>query len=323
MNGNFPEIKRVCVFGTGGVGGYFGGRIAEKITSEKLAGYEVYFIARGEHLRAIQSRGLKVITPERTFAARPTLATGDVDEAPSAELFLLCVKAYDLEQAVRSIQPKVKDNTVIIPLMNGVDIYERIRKALERRAGIVLPACLYLGTHIDSPGVIDQNGGSGAIICGPDPRYPEYTGDNIKAFFRQMGLGLDWQADPYPAIWGKYIFIAAFGLVSAASGKSLGEIMENAEMKGRVRAIMQEITAIAGKKGIRLPGDIIEKSLNKALGFPYEARTSYQRDIERARSSAGSGGGGKNEGDLYGGTILREGLRLGIATPATEAVWGK
>jgi 2-dehydropantoate 2-reductase len=311
MAGNYPEIKKVCVFGTGGVGGYFGGRIAEKIEKDKIAGYEVYFIARGEHLEAIQSRGLKIITPGRTFAAKPALATGEVSDIPSPDLFLLCVKSYDLDQAVLSIRPKVQPNTLVVPLLNGVDIYDRIRKRLE--SGIVLPACLYLGTHILSPGVIDQNGGSGAIICGPDPRLPAYSGENLKSFFRQMGLSLDWRDDPYPAIWEKYIFIAAFGLVSAAEKKSLGEIMDDAGLKDRVQGVMQEIAAVAVKKSIHLPADIVRQSLEKARSFPFEARTSFQRDVESGRKL--------NEGDLYGGAILRECAQLGVPAPVTEAVY--
>jgi 2-dehydropantoate 2-reductase len=311
MNGNYPEIKKVCIFGTGGVGGYFGGRMAERVQAEKPPQHEVYFVARGEHLEAIRSRGLKVITPGRTFTASPTLAAADMSEVPAPDLFLLCVKSYDLDRAVESIKPKVEEKTLIVPLLNGVDIYERLRSRLEK--GIILPACLYLGTHIQSPGVIDQNGGSGAIICGPDRRYPGYTGENLKAFCLRIGIALDWREDPYPAIWEKYLFIAAFGLVSAAAGKSLGEIMEDAELKGRVRAVMQEILAIAHRKSVSLPEDIVEKSLEKARTFPYEARTSYQRDIEAKRSL--------NEGDLYGGAIIREGRRLGVSTPATEALY--
>ncbi len=313
MVGSYPEIKKVCVFGTGGVGGYFGGRLAEKVRRENLTGFEVYFIARGEHLGAIRSHGLKVITSDRTFIARPALATADVRDIPSPDLVLLCVKSYDLDQALQSILPKVQANTLIMPLLNGVDIYQRIRKNLE--SGIVLPSCLYLGTHILSPGVIDQNGGSGTVICGPDPLFPGYSGENLKSFFRLMGLSLDWRDDPYPAIWGKYIFIAAFGLVSAAAGKSLGEIMDDAGLKARVKGIMQEILAIAINKSIRLPEDIISQSLEKALTFPSETRTSFQRDIECGRRL--------HEGDLFGGTILREGARSGVSTPITEELYNQ
>jgi 2-dehydropantoate 2-reductase len=118
-----------------------------------------------------------------------------------------------------------------------------------------------------------------------------------------------------PPIWEKYIFIAAFGLVTALTGESLGTVLENIEHREIVKGIMAEICAIAGKKSIKLPADIIEKSINKAHDFPHEARTSYQRDIERHSQF--------NEGDLYGGTIIREGNALGVPTPITGSLYKK
>jgi 2-dehydropantoate 2-reductase len=311
MSNDFPEIKRVCIYGAGGVGGYFGGRIAEVISNPRFKGLEIYFIARGEHLKAIQQNGIVVKTPERTITARPNLATSDIGKIPHPDFILLCVKSYDLDQALTSLKPVIKNKSVIIPLLNGIDISARIWTVLD--SGIVLPACLYLGTHIESPGVINQSGGSGVIIFGPDRKAPEYSGENVKAFFQETGIKFDWRGDPLPQIWEKYLFIAAFGLVSAFTGQTLGAIMENAEHRNMVQGIMAEIYTISRKKAIDLPADIIEKSLNKAYDFPYEARTSYQRDV--------AGKSRLNEGDLYGGTIIREGKALGIPTPLTESVY--
>jgi 2-dehydropantoate 2-reductase len=303
------EIKRVCIYGTGGVGGYFGGKIAEAF--QKHPAREIYFIARGEHLKALQQNGITVKTPERTIRSAPTGATDNLREIPAPDLILLCVKSYDLAGAVADIRTKAKEDTVIIPLLNGVDIYERIRSRLE--TGIILPSCVYLGTHIESPGIISQSGGNGIILSGPDPRFPGYHAASVREFFKEMETGFKWHDDPYPSIWEKYIFIAAFGLVTAYSGKTLGEVMENEELKNMVRGIMQEIVSIAGKKSIALPEDIIEKSINKAGNFPHQAKTSYQRDVEAWPKP--------NEGDLYGGTIIREGRAYSIPTPVTEKVY--
>jgi 2-dehydropantoate 2-reductase len=313
VNHDFPEIKRVCIYGTGGVGGYFGGKIAEVLQKHKPQTREIYFIARGEHLKALQQSGITVKTPERTIRSVPTRATSDFGEIPVPDLILLCVKSYHLKAAVDDIKTKAKENTVIIPLLNGVDIYERIRSRLE--TGIILPSCLYLGTHIESPGVISQNGGNGIILSGPDPHFPRYHADNIRAFFKELEIGFEWNDNPYPSIWGKYIFIAAFGLVTAYSGKTLGEVMENEDLTNMVYGIMQEIVSIAGKKSIILPEDIIEKSIDKANNFPYQTRTSFQRDVESWPKP--------NEGDLYGGTILREGAIYSVPTPFTEKVYSR
>ena len=314
MSNHFPDIKRVCIYGTGGVGGYFGGKIAEVFNNNpQFKGYEIYFIARGEHLRAIKQNGLAVKTPDRTISGRPTLATNDISEIPSPDLILLCVKGYDLNQAVTAIKTIPNENTVIIPLLNGVDIVERIRSILD--TVIVLPACLYLGTHIESPGVINQSGGNGIIILGPDRKKPEYNGDSVKNFFQKTGIKYEWYDDPLPKIWEKYLFIAAFGMVTALAREPLGTVMKKDEYRNMVRGILEEIYAISRKKGINLPADIIEKSMNKTYNFPAEARTSYQRDLES--------GSRFNEGDLYGGTIIREGEALGVPTPVTKMVYQK
>jgi 2-dehydropantoate 2-reductase len=303
------KIKRICIYGTGGVGGYFGGKIAEAL--QKQTAREIYFIARGEHLKALQQKGITVKTPERTIRSTPTGATDNFPEIPEPDLILLCVKSYDLQTAVTDIKTKARDNIVIIPLLNGVDIYERIRSRLE--TGIILPSCVYLGTHIERPGIISQSGGNGIILSGPDPYFRGYNADNVSAFFKEMEIGFKWHDDPYPAIWEKYIFIAAFGLVTAYSGNALGEVMENEELRNMVKDIMQEIVSIAGKKSIALPQDIVEKSINKAGNFPHQAKTSYQRDVELWPRP--------DEGDLYGGTTIREGKKYSIPTPVTEKVY--
>ncbi len=311
MSQNYPGIERICIYGTGGVGGYYGGRIAEALAKDNTNHRKIYFIARGEHLKAIRDNGLTVKTPERTITGQPTGATDDINEVPSPDLILLCVKSYHLPAALEAIKTKAGENTVIIPLLNGMDIYERIRRVIP--SGIVLPACVYLGTHIEKPGVISQSGGNGIILSGKDPNRPAYTADSVKQFFKETGIGFEFSESAYPAIWGKYIFIAAFGLVTAASGKSLGEVMDDAKLRGDTEAVIREIALIAAKKGVNLPPDTAETALKKAYNFPPETRTSYQRDVE-ARPRP-------NEGDLYGGTILREAKALGIAAPVTATYY--
>ena len=307
------DIRQICIYGVGGVGGYYGGKIAEALQKDQSKKREIYFIARGEHLEAIRQNGITVKTPERIIKGVPAGATDDIGEIPAPDLILLCTKSYDLQAAVRNIKTKIKENTVVIPLLNGIDIYERIRTDLE--SGIVLPSCVYLGTHIEYPGVISQSGGNGIILSGKDPQFPLFTADEVLQFFSETGIGFDWNDNPYPAIWEKFIFIAAFGLVTAFSGKSLGEVMEDKELVNTADGIIREIIAIAEKKDVQLPEDIGEKAMKKASAFPYEARTSYQRDVESWPKP--------NEGDLYGGSILRQGKALGVATPFTETIYQK
>ena len=304
-------LKRICVYGIGGVGGYFGSIIAHAMAERPDLNYECYFIARGAHFEAIRRDGIKVVSPERTIVAKPTLATDTVEGMPDPDLILLCVKSYDLDEVVNSIKPKVTDQTIIVPLLNGADIYDRIRMHLN--TGVVLPACVFVGTHIQQPGVIRQEGGDGRILFGKDPGHPDFRPDNVLSLFQNVGIDHQWHEDPFPAIWRKYIFIASFGLVTVHTGKSLGEIMADENARRKVREVMIEIYTIANGKGIELPQDVIDQSMAKAGQFPFDTRTSYQRDVERK--------GNVNEGDLYGGTIIREGKALNIPTPVTASLF--
>lgn len=306
-------IEKICVYGIGGVGGYFGSKIAYAIAESAGKEYKSYFIARGAHLEAIKRDGIKVVSPERTLVGKPNQATDDISQIPDPDLIFICVKSYDLVNVVKSIEPKIKENTVIIPLLNGADIYDRIRTNLS--SGIVLPASVFVGTHIEKPGVIQQNGGDGRILFGKDPEHKTFDPDNVISAFNDFGISCQWNENPFPAIWSKYMFIASFGLVTVYTGKCLGEIMEDTASQKCVHEIMQEIFKIAHAKGIELPSDIIEKSISKARDFPYDTKTSYQRDVEWK--------GKINEGDLYGGTIIKEGRSLGIPTPVTSSIYSE
>ena len=308
------RLDTVWVYGVGGVGGYFGGKIALSAAASQSLATKVFFIARGRHLEEIQKEGLILNTSERSgLICRPERATEDVRDLPAPDLCLMCVKSYDLDGAVSKLAEKMHDETVVLPLLNGVDIYERVRRILHK--GVVLPACVYVGTHIEEPGVVTQRGGDGIILCGADPEWPRLDHAPLVEFFARAGIRFEWRADPYKAIWEKYIFIASFSLVTACFGKTLGEVHNDAGLREKVRAIMSEIELLARKKGIDLPADVVDSSLAKAGNFPFETKTSFQRDVE--------GKGSVNEGDLFGGTIIRTGKALGIDTPATCDVYAQ
>ena len=117
-------------------------------------------MARGNHLDEIKKNGLTLKTSEgETLICKPTLASNNIDDFPTPQLCLICVKSYDLDQLIENMKEKLSDNTIIIPLMNGIDIYERIRKNLKK--SIVLPSCVYVGSHIENQGLVIQSGNPG------------------------------------------------------------------------------------------------------------------------------------------------------------------
>ena len=229
----------VCVMGVGGVGGYFGGKLAHTFSSNSDSPAHIFFVARGKHLEAITRNGLVLKSPEfGKVTCRPTLATGKMSDLPPMDIFLICVKGYDLTDVTTLIKDYVKENTVILPLLNGADIQERIRNKI--KTGIILPTCVYVSAHIEEPGVVAHIGKPGKMIFGRDPDHPDYIPHEIFRVFEKSSINYEWKDDANPAIWEKYIFIASFGLVSARYDRTLGEILEEPSLKEEVAGIMNE-----------------------------------------------------------------------------------
>ncbi len=306
------KIQNICVFGIGGVGGYFGGKIAYKINKNKLA-KEVYFIARGEHLTTIQAKGLKVITDKEELLCYPHIATDRIRHIPTPDLYLLCVKGYDLANAVEEIAKNISRDTIILPLLNGVDIYDRIKAILQK--GIVIPAAVYVSSSVEQPGMVRQKGPEGHIVYGQDPQFMNFDYQNLKEFFSEMDISAAWFENPYSAIWEKFVFIAAFSLITAYSGRSIGGVLEDSKLKNMTENIMKEITLVARAHGINLRQDIIETSMQVAERFPYDTKTSFQKDYLK--------GDNKNESDLFGGTLIRMAQEHRIAIPTTTEIYNR
>jgi len=302
----------VCIMGVGGVGGYFGGKLAHTFSSNADPPVNIFFVARGKHLEAIKQNGLVLKSPEfGSIRCRPKLATERISDLPPIDLFFICVKGYDLKEVATSIRDTIQENTIILPLLNGADVQERLRTKIE--TGIILPACVYISAHIEEPGVVAHIGKPGKIIFGRDADHPDYIPHGIFRVFKESSIDYEWKDDAHPAIWEKYLFIASFGLISARYHRTLGEILEEPSLKEEVIGIMNEVYSIASKKSIRLPDGIVDLSLKKAGLFPRDTQTSLQRDIQQKK--------GKSELELFGGTIIDLGEKMGIPTPTTRKIY--
>ncbi len=302
----------IGVIGVGGVGGYFGGKLAHHYSAFSQGAVDVFFAARGKHLEAIQKDGLMVKSAEfGSMICKPALASDRIDDFPEIDLFLICVKGYDLINAANSIKHRIRENTLIIAPLNGADIRERLRH--EIKIGVILPSCVYLSSFVEGPGVVVHIGATGRMILGKDPDHPEMIPNEVLGVLKESSIPYEWKDDASPAIWEKYIFIAGFGLVSARYNRTLGEILEQPSLKEEVIGIMNEIDSIAFKKKIGLPDGIVDLSLKKAANFPRETQTSLQRDIHQKK--------GKSELELFGGTIVELGKKLAVSTPVTAKVY--
>jgi 2-dehydropantoate 2-reductase len=305
------ELKNILICGIGGVGGYFGGKIAHELSQLVIKASKIYFLARGQHLKKIRENGLELHTSDNeTLICTPTLASDNINDFPSPDLCFICVKSYDLDDLINILKNIITEKTVIIPLMNGIDIYERIR--INLKIGMVLPTCVYVGSHVEKPGLVIQSGNPGFFHFGRDPKYPKFNPRILQEFLHKMGIKSEWKVNPYNSIWEKYILVSSFALVCTHTGQTMGGVIYDNNHIKMVKDLMKEIILIAEKKGIHtLSKNIIEDTIEFCKDYP-DIKPSYQRDIEKGR---------KNEGDLFGGTIIRLGKSLGIPTPITASIY--
>jgi len=174
----------------------------------------------------------------------------------------------------------------------------------------VFPACTYIGTHIASPGKIVQRGGDCKIQFGGDPQMPGIRPQSVCDIFAWSGIAYEWFDDISSELWQKYIFIASLGMVQAGFDKTLGQVMESPELSRYLVSAMEEVTALGRRQGIDLPADIVAANCRRARTFAYKTKISFQRDFEKAAKP--------DERDIFTGTILRLGEKLGIDTPVTR-----
>ena len=301
---------QIAIIGLGGVGGYFGYKLAHTYSNQEDT--VISFVSRNPTYDIVCQKGLLLISPEneRETSVHPHIVLEHVQELNSVDLVLICVKEYDLENVCRGLKPIVQSNTVILPLMNGVDIYERIRTIIHD--GIVLPSCVYVASHIKERGIIVHQGKPGTIHVGKDPQ-SSFLPDDIIVLFNRAEISIQYQENVLKAIWEKFIFIASFGLVSGRYNKTIGQILESPELKQKASFVMEEIRSIADHKGFKLHPNFIDLTFKKAAVFPYHTPTSLQLDIQSKKP--------KNELALFAGPILKYGKEWGLAVKATEEIY--
>ncbi|WP_344766345.1 2-dehydropantoate 2-reductase [Pedobacter ginsengiterrae] len=306
------ENKNITVIGTGGVGGYFGFKLCQYI--KNLPAYSITLVARGLTYEAIKENGLTLISPENPGApVRPDRIIESLEEVEPSDLILICVKEYDLEKVCLAIRNKISSNTIVIALMNGADIYERVRKVIN--TGTYLPCCIYVASHIKEKGIIEHKGPTGKIIIGRDPENKQADINWVIDLFRNSGADIILKENSFVDIWTKFVFISSFGLVSARYNKSIGQVCGDASLRERTVRIMEEIQLIASELKVGLPTDIVSLTLEKARSFPYDTPTSLQLDINSKK--------GDNELELFAGAIIGYGKKLGIETNETSQIYSE
>ncbi len=302
--------KNIAIIGLGGVGGYFGFKINQFNELENQ--FDITFVARSQTYDIVKENGLTLISPEHPNSiTKPNRIVQNISEIQNPDLVLICVKEYDLENVCTQLKQVISLKTILLPLMNGVDIYDRIRKIIPDNT--ILPACVYVASHIKEKGIVEHKGKAGKLIFGKDPANISEDIDWIVQLMKNSGIDFDFKENSFVDIWTKFFFVASFGLVTAKYNSSIGTVCIDATQKQEATQIMQEVKLIAGKKQIGLPDDIIEKTFEKASTFPTETPTSLQLDINVKQQN--------NELELFAGAIIHYGKELNIETPFTQKIY--
>lgn len=302
--------KHIVVVGLGGVGGYFGFKINQ--ANEVSEKYMVSFVARGETYEKVKENGLTLLSPEHSNPqTHPNVIVQNIGDIKNPDLVLICVKEYDLENVCKQLQPVINEDTILLPMMNGADIYDRIRTIIPDHT--VLPTCVYVASHIKERGTVEHKGNAGKIIVGRDPEHFSTPVEWVTDLLNESKIEFDFKDNSLTAIWTKFIFIASFGLVTAKHNSSMGAVCTDEHQKKEATGIMNEIQLIAAKKGIDLQEDIIRATFEKASTFPLETPTSLQLDINSGKK--------ENELELFAGAVLKYGAEVGVETPFTQKIY--
>ena len=295
---------KIAMMGSGGVGGFFGGRLAK-------AGYDVTFIARGAHLAAMREKGLTIESEAQGNIHIPKVkATDDPASVGPVDLVILSVKLWDTESAAHAIKPMIGPATGVVSLQNGVIKDDILKSVLDPKH--VMGGVGYVATHISRPGVIDQVGTMQRIIVGEyDGRETERARFLHKALL-DAGVTAELSPDIRRAIWEKYVFLVALSATTTSMRKTLGPIRSNPQTRAFLLDVMREVVAVGRALGVALDADFADQRLKFADSLPADMTSSMHHDLER---------GNRLEVEWLSGGVVKLGQKAGVATPCNRAVW--
>ncbi|MEK7878723.1 MAG: 2-dehydropantoate 2-reductase [candidate division NC10 bacterium] len=293
---------KILVAGTGGVGGYFGGKLAR-------AGEAVTFLARGEHLRAILSGGLRVRSwSEGEWAVRSP-ATDDPEAVGPVDLILFCVKSFDTEKVARAVLPAVGPETTLLSLQNGVDNEEKIEAVVG--PGRVMGGVAYVLATIEAPGVILHTHG-GKIAFGELDGSLSERGRGLRRVFDGAGIPAELTAQIRRLLWEKYLFIATMGGLTALTRCQVGVVRSNPETRRLLLTLLDELARVAQAAGAPLLPGVVDATVAAADALPPGMYSSLYHDLIHGK---------RLELEALQGHAVRLGEALGVPTPALCAVY--
>ena len=299
----------IGILGMGGVGGYFGGLLAKAYFESDTI--EIVFIARGETQKIIAKNGLKITTEEKESIVFPTVVSNDPVIIGKLDFLICATKTYDIEESLLAIKKCITKNTVILPLYNGVDAPERISALFPENE--VLQGCVYIVSMIVSPGVIRKVGPFEKLFFG-SATAPITVLNKLQLIFENVKIESYLVENIEETVWEKFIFISALASATSYLNQNIGGVLNNPEYKEFYISLLNEITAVAVAKGLKLPNDIVAQTITKLEKSPKDNTSSMHRDLLV---------GHKTEANSLTKYVVSEGVKHGIATPVYQKILEK
>lgn len=294
---------RIAMVGAGGIGGYFGGRLAH-------AGEEVIFVARGEQLRAIQANGLRVEDVTDDIRVTPALATDDPSQVGPVDAVVLAVKGWQAPEAIAAMRPMVGDETMVVPLLNGVDTVDLLIEAFGKEH-VLGGLCRLLG-YVVAPGHIRNQMATPAIEIGELDNKKTERIERLRAALARSGARVTLAPDILAAMWEKLLFVGPVGAVGAVTRSPMGVFRSIAETRALLAGSMEEIFTLAHARGVAVMEGAVAKGLIWLDSFQPEATSSMQRDILAGKPS---------ELESQVGVIVRLAHTAGVAVPCHDMLY--
>jgi 2-dehydropantoate 2-reductase len=298
---------KIAIVGLGGVGGYFGGMLAKYYANNSEV--EIYFVARGEHLKKIKENGLRLITETETFQIFPKLATDNVTEIGTADYIIMTPKSYDLDSTIAQIIPMIGTETVILPLLNGIDNSERIRALLPEIQ--VWDGCCYIVAKINEPGVVENSGSVHRLLFGNQNQ----TSERLLYFekiLKSAGLEARFYENILTEIWKKFFFISTSASLTSYFDVSYNELITDTNRRKILFELSNELIQLAEAEGIKIDISEIEKLIHQFEKLPVGSTTSMHRDFKASKNT---------EVHSLTGIVVKLGNKHKIATPTYEMVY--
>jgi 2-dehydropantoate 2-reductase len=294
---------RIAIIGAGGVGGYFGGRLAQ-------TGHDVTFIARGATLEALRTSGLRVDSPLGDFTIAPVNATYDPASVGQVAAILMAVKGWQIPEAAASVKPMLGEDTMVVPLENGIDAPEVLAELLGPRH--VVGGLCAIVSYIVAPGHIRHAASEPIVMFGElDQRHSERV-ERLRAAFAEAGVHVEVPPDIRRSMWSKFLFIATLSGVGALTRVPVGVWRADPELRAIADRSLREVSQLATAKGVDLGPDAVERTWQRYDGMAPDSTSSMQRDIMEGKPS---------ELDAQLGAIVRLARESGVAVPVTAMIY--